>query len=93
MDHTVDPPDLGVYVHVPFCARRRDYCALAIWTDCSQLVPAYVRACIAEVRAAALAPASSVFSVEASPRSCLRSQLAAVGAAVDRRAGAEVTVE
>ena len=30
------PPDrepFGVYVHIPFCAARCDYCAFATWTD------------------------------------------------------------
>jgi oxygen-independent coproporphyrinogen-3 oxidase len=23
----------GVYLHIPFCASRCDYCAFATWTD------------------------------------------------------------
>src|SRR5581483_8792172 len=39
----------GVYVHVPFCASRCDYCDFATWTDRAQLVDAYVDACVADV--------------------------------------------
>ncbi len=35
---------LGVYVHVPFCARRRDYCAFATWAGLHHLSEAYVDA-------------------------------------------------
>ena len=34
----------GVYVHIPFCARRCDYCAFATWTDRDHLVDAYLDA-------------------------------------------------
>jgi putative oxygen-independent coproporphyrinogen III oxidase len=39
----------GVYVHVPFCTSRCDYCAFATWTDRFHLVDAYVHACIEDL--------------------------------------------
>ena len=30
----------GVYVHVPFCAHRCDYCDFATWTDRGHLIHA-----------------------------------------------------
>jgi putative oxygen-independent coproporphyrinogen III oxidase len=38
----------GVYVHIPFCQRRCDYCAFATWTDRDHLWERYVAACRAE---------------------------------------------
>ena len=55
----------GVYVHVPFCRERCDYCAFATYTDRDHLMERYADACILELHRAAeaggLAPASSVF--------------------------------
>ncbi len=34
----------GVYVHIPFCAKRCDYCAFATWTDRHHLTEPYVAA-------------------------------------------------
>ncbi len=42
----------GVYVHVPFCVSRCDYCAFATWTDRFHLAERYVAACVAEIRRA-----------------------------------------
>ena len=39
----------GVYVHVPFCAARCDYCAFATWTDRAHLMADYAEACISEL--------------------------------------------
>ena len=36
----------GVYVHVPFCAARCDYCDFATWTDRGHLIESYVEACV-----------------------------------------------
>ena len=35
----------GVYLHVPFCAAKCDYCAFATWTDRHHLQQAYLDAC------------------------------------------------
>ena len=39
----------GVYVHVPFCRSRCDYCAFATWTDRDHLMAPYVEALKAEL--------------------------------------------
>ena len=86
----------GVYVHVPFCARRCDYCAFATWTDRDGLMPDYVAACVAEIGAAAeagLPPATSVFFGGGTPSRLPAGRLESILAAVPLAPGAEVTVE
>ncbi len=85
----------GVYVHVPFCARRCDYCAFATFTDRDHLMRDYTAACTAEITAAAgqLPPASSVFVGGGTPSRLDPGALADLVASVPRRPGAEVTVE
>jgi oxygen-independent coproporphyrinogen-3 oxidase len=87
----------GVYVHVPFCARRCDYCAFATWTDRDHLMGAYAAACATEVdiarRRELLAPATSVFVGGGTPSRLAPPLLAGILAAIDRAPGAEVTVE
>src|SRR5262249_46110289 len=88
--------DFGYYVHIPFCARRCDYCAFATWTDRSHLVDAYLDACRAEIARAVAdgAPvATSVFFGGGTPSLVPASGLASVLAAIPRVEGAEVTVE
>ena len=53
----------GVYVHVPFCRHRCDYCAFATWTDRHHLEARYLAACRRQVTDAApgLPPVTSVF--------------------------------
>ena len=38
----------GLYLHVPFCASRCDYCSFATWTDRHHLTEAYLAACRAD---------------------------------------------
>ena len=40
----------GVYVHIPFCAARCDYCDFATWTDRAHLIDDYVDACVVDAR-------------------------------------------
>ena len=84
--------EFGVYVHVPFCARRCDYCAFATWTDRSHLMADYVSACVGEL-ASVERPATSVFFGGGTPSLLPASLLVRVLDAVVRAAGAEVTVE
>lgn len=86
----------GVYVHVPFCAKRCDYCAFATWTDRHHLTDEYVRAVITDIGRhidAGLPPATSVFFGGGTPSLLPGSDLVSIVEAVPRVAGAEVTVE
>ena len=42
----------GVYVHVPFCRERCDYCAFATYTDRDHLMERYADACVLELQRA-----------------------------------------
>ena len=87
----------GVYVHVPFCARRCDYCDFATWTDRHHLMEAYAAACVADLRRRSeqepVPPATSVFFGGGTPSLLPADLLLAILAAVARRPDAEVTVE
>jgi len=83
----------GVYIHIPFCARRCDYCAFATWTDRHHLIDRYVAACRMELERAALPPATSVFVGGGTPSLVSPPSLAQLIASVDVVAGAEITVE
>ena len=90
------PGVFGVYVHIPFCTRRCDYCAFATWADRAHLVPDYVAACRIEVEmavASGLPAASSVFFGGGTPSLLAPRQLATILGAIPRLPGAEVTVE
>ena len=85
----------GVYVHIPFCVSRCDYCAFATWTDRFHLVDDYVAACTAEARRRLdpTRPATSVFFGGGTPSLLEPEQLASVLAAVPTVLAGEVTVE
>jgi oxygen-independent coproporphyrinogen-3 oxidase len=83
----------GVYVHIPFCAARCDYCDFATWTDRGHLVEAYVDACVRDVRQRALAPVDTVFFGGGTPSLLPAHQLTRILDAIPRVADAEVTVE
>jgi putative oxygen-independent coproporphyrinogen III oxidase len=90
-------PPFGVYVHVPFCAARCDYCAFAAWTDRDHLMADYAEACVAEARRARreeqLPLATSVYVGGGTPSRLPPELLAEVLEAVPRHPDAEVTVE
>jgi putative oxygen-independent coproporphyrinogen III oxidase len=86
----------GVYIHIPFCRTRCDYCAFATWTDRPHLIGDYltaVRTDIERAVAAGMAPATSVFVGGGTPSLVPAEGLAAALAAIPLAAGAEVSVE
>ncbi len=88
--------DFGVYVHIPFCARRCDYCAFATWTDRHHLQDAYVGALIDDIdRAVAdgMPNATSVFVGGGTPSLLPGADLASVLARIPTAPGVEMTVE
>ena len=82
----------GVYLHIPFCTRRCDFCAFATWADRDHLIGAYIAACRLELEGASLPPASSVFVGGGTPSMVPPALLATLVAAVPLEDGAEVTV-
>jgi putative oxygen-independent coproporphyrinogen III oxidase len=90
---SVPTAPFGVYVHIPFCAKRCDYCAFATWTDRGHLVDRYLAVLAEEIGRADLPPVTSVFVGGGTPTSV---PPAALGAILDRIpvvSGAEVTIE
>ncbi len=86
----------GVYVHVPFCAHRCDYCAFATYSDRDHLMDEYVEAVLQEIawaREDGLPVATSVFFGGGTPSRLEASQLLRILDAIPRSADAEVTVE
>ena len=85
----------GVYIHIPFCARRCDYCAFATWDDRPHLLAPYLDALRAEIRAVAadLPAAATVFFGGGTPSLLSPTDLGAVLDELSLTADAEVTVE
>jgi putative oxygen-independent coproporphyrinogen III oxidase len=87
----------GVYVHVPFCRERCDYCAFATYTDRDHLMARYADACALEIERLLgdghLAAATSIFFGGGTPSRLHPDDLCRVLEAVPRAPGAEVTVE
>ena len=86
----------GVYLHVPFCAARCDYCAFATWTDRHDLQEAYLDACRLDIERhveEGMPAATSVFVGGGTPSLVSPSALARVLAAIPRARECEVTVE
>jgi len=91
------PTPFGVYVHVPFCRHRCDYCAFATYTDRDHLMEEYAAACVTEIRRATeregLPEATSVFVGGGTPSRLPADLLVSVLDAIPTADGVEVTVE
>jgi putative oxygen-independent coproporphyrinogen III oxidase len=88
--------EFGVYLHVPFCASRCDYCAFATWTDRHHLTDQYLVALRREAQAVVtvgMEPVTSVFVGGGTPSMVPPDDLTAVIAELPLVVGAEISVE
>jgi oxygen-independent coproporphyrinogen-3 oxidase len=87
----------GLYVHIPFCRERCDYCAFATYTDRDHLMERYADACVTDLDRSAdrgeLPPATSVFFGGGTPSRLHPDTLCRILDAIELAPGAEVTVE
>ena len=84
----------GVYVHIPFCRHRCDYCAFATFTDRDHIIAEYLEALAREIRGAEDIPdATSIFVGGGTPTRVPAHDLAGVVSEIRRTPDAEVTVE
>lgn len=91
---------LGVYVHIPFCSSRCDYCAFATWTDRHQLIDEYLAALRLDItrtfarrQSVDGRRAETVFVGGGTPSLVPPAGLVAALAEIPLAEGAEVTVE
>jgi oxygen-independent coproporphyrinogen-3 oxidase len=87
------PNPFGIYIHIPFCSKRCDYCAFATWTDRHHLQREYIAACRTELARAQVPPATSVFVGGGTPSLVDAELLGGLLRDVQLAADAEVTVE
>lgn len=88
--------EFGIYVHIPFCRHRCDYCAFATWTDRDYLMESYVNAVVTDIRravAAGLPVADTVFFGGGTPTRLAPELLTRIVSAVPVASNAEITVE
>ncbi len=88
--------EFGVYVHIPFCAHRCDYCAFATYADRDHLMSDYAAAVVTEIErnvAAGQPLATSVFFGGGTPSRLPADDLLRILDAIPRTDDAEVTVE
>jgi putative oxygen-independent coproporphyrinogen III oxidase len=87
---------LGVYVHVPFCRWRCDYCAFATWTDRHELTAEYLAAVKRDVTrtfARESRGVETVFVGGGTPSFVPADLLVAVLSEIRVVTGAEITIE
>lgn len=86
----------GAYIHIPFCAKRCDYCAFATWTDRHHLIHDYVEALCSDIHRNAqtgMPMIDTVFVGGGTPTLIPATELARVIVALPHAPDAEITVE
>lgn len=89
--------NFGVYVHVPFCSSRCDYCAFATWTEALDHVDSYVKALLRELEVRTfqreLPQVKSLYFGGGTPSLISSRYIAHIIEQVNPVPGAEITIE
>lgn len=88
--------EFGVYVHIPFCRHRCDYCAFATWTDRDHLIESYVDAVVHDISTKVregMPVADTVFFGGGTPTRIAPDLLTRIVRAIPVSDNAEITVE
>ena len=86
--------DFGVYVHIPFCRHRCDYCAFATFTDRDALIDDYLAALSVDIARCSDAPdATSIFVGGGTPTRVPAEALIGALSGVRRTDDCEFTIE
>ncbi|MEY3795989.1 MAG: putative oxygen-independent coproporphyrinogen oxidase [Actinomycetota bacterium] len=96
MRATFENPGYGVYVHIPFCRHRCDYCAFATFTDRDHIIEKYLESLSIEISraiASGMPIATSIFVGGGTPTRVPPEMLMKVLASIPVTADAEVTIE
>ncbi len=84
----------GVYVHIPFCRYRCDYCAFTTFTDKDDIISSYLEALTHEIDMADdVPPERSIFVGGGTPTRVPAADLTRVISRIRRAPDAEVTIE
>ncbi len=92
----MDSGGTGIYVHIPFCRFRCDYCAFITYTDRDHLIDDYVTACVEQMArevARLDVPADTLYLGGGTPSRLTAEQVAAIVDAASLATGAEVSIE
>jgi len=88
--------EFGIYVHIPFCRHRCDYCAFATWTDRDHLMEAYVDAVVTDIGnkvAAGMPVADTVFFGGGTPTRLAPDLLTRIVRSIPVSNNPEITIE
>ncbi len=89
--------EFAVYIHIPFCSERCDYCAFTTFTKYAHLQTRYIDACIREIDLAKandlLRPSTSVYIGGGTPSLIAPDELLRLLRHLDHYIDTEITVE
>ncbi len=86
----------GIYVHIPFCRFRCDYCAFITYTDKDHLIDDYVNACVEQLAREVAhldTPADTLYLGGGTPSRLSADQVSAIVHAASLSDGSEVSIE
>lgn len=96
MRATAENPGYGVYIHIPFCRHRCDYCAFATFTDRDHIIEKYLESLSLEISRAigdGMPTATSIFVGGGTPTRVPPDALIQVLSHIPTTSDTEITIE